>query len=100
MSKPERRKDRPPKAGESPNTIKILAGSETDEAKLLARHALRPSLRAAVTTQTFSKQFGELDLTALVDELATQAKAVNTGDLQRPEAMLIAQAHTLDAIFN
>jgi hypothetical protein len=53
-----------------------------------------------VTTHTFSKQFGELDLSALVDELAVQAKSVNNGDLQRAEAMLIAQAHTLDAIFN
>jgi hypothetical protein len=57
-------------------------------------------VRAAATTQTVYKQFGELDITALVDELAQQVKAVNDGDLQRPEAMLIAQAHTLEALFH
>ena len=34
------------------------------------------------------------------NELAQQAEAVNDGDLRRAHGMLIAQAHTLDAIFN
>jgi hypothetical protein len=80
--------------------LKISDATGTDPAKLLAQAALRPSVRAAVTTRTFSKQLGELDLTALVDELASQAKNITNGDLQRTEAMLIAQAHTLDAIFH
>lgn len=37
---------------------------------------------------------------AVVQELATQVEAVSGGNLARGEAMLVAQAHTLDAIFN
>ena len=71
-----------------------------DQKALLARTVLRPSVRAAVTAQAFSKQFGELEINALVDELAGQVKAVNDGNLGRTEAMLVAQAHTLEAIFH
>ena len=39
------------------------------------------------------------NINTLVDELGTQIEAVNKGDLSRPEALLIAQAHTLDAFF-
>jgi len=101
MTKAATRKDAPPKAEPSPsNTLHLPAADGADQATLLARTALRPSVRAAVTTQTISKGFGQLDITALVDELASQIKGVNNGDLQRPEAMLIAQAHTLEAIFH
>ena len=37
---------------------------------------------------------------ALVDAPSEQTSAVDKGDLKRAEAMLTAQAHTLDAIFN
>ena len=36
----------------------------------------------------------------LVDELAHQVKTVQDGKLARPEALLTAQAHTLDLLFN
>lgn len=43
--------------------------------------------------------WANLDPTALADELSAQISAVTKGDLQRAEAMLIAQAHTLEALF-
>jgi hypothetical protein len=70
------------------------------ESVTYARTALRPSVRAAITTQAYSKQLGELDLTAVVDELATQNAALSKGDMARSEAMLLSHAHTLDAIFH
>jgi len=82
------------------NTLRVEAAPGADQAKLFAMTALRPSVRAAVTTQTYYESLGQLDLTALVDELAGQTKSVNNGDLRRPEAMLVAQAHTLEAIFH
>jgi hypothetical protein len=101
MPKPAPRKDLPPKASsDADKCLRITAEPGADEAALIARNVLRPSVRAAVTTQAFSKQFGELDLNRLVEELAAQAKSVNDGNLQRPEAMLIAQAHTLEAVFH
>jgi hypothetical protein len=71
-----------------------------EKTALLARTALRPNVRAAITAQAWSKQFGELELTALVGELTAQSSAVSKGDMGRAEAMLIAQAHTLEAIFH
>jgi hypothetical protein len=66
--------------------------------------ALQPNIRAAVTIQGYSREYGDLDtakLTAeLNKELSNQARAVNEGDLKRSERMLMIQAHTLDAIFN
>jgi len=101
MRVPATRKNDPPNASpDSGGSIKVTAAPGADRATLLARTALRPSVRAAVTTQIFSKQFGELDINALVDQLVSHATAVNNGDLQRPEAMLVAQANTLEAIFH
>ncbi len=44
--------------------------------------------------------FPDADLTALVDALDDQIKLANDDDLNRAEAMLVTQAHTLDALFN
>lgn len=95
-------KSRKTNAGsESPNALKVVAEPDSDRATLLGKVALRPSVKAAVTVQAFAKPaWGELDLSALSDELSTQIGAVTKGDLQRAEAMLIAQAHTLESIFH
>jgi hypothetical protein len=67
----------------------------------IARAALTPTVQAAGTTQLFKIFSNETtDFGALVDELNSQVKTVQEGELDRPEAMLVAQAHTLDAIFN
>ncbi len=83
------------------NTLQVSGEAAADQPTLLAKVALRPSVRAAATTQTFSQPgFGPMDLTTLVDELGKQVDAVHRGDLKRAETMLISQAHTLDAIFH
>lgn len=87
------------KASEN-NTLKMEAQPGDDTKVLLARNVLRPSVRAGVTAQSFSKVFGELDLNSLIEELAAQVKLTTDGDLRREEAMLVAQAHSLEAIFH
>jgi hypothetical protein len=82
------------------NTLQVKASLGEDSKVTTARTALRPSVRAAITTQTYSKQFGELDLGALVGELVAQNVAVSKGDMGRVEGMLMSHAHTLDAIFH
>lgn len=67
---------------------------------MLAKMAIRPTLRAANTVATFDRSCGELDLTTLVGKLADQVTAVQGGDLGRAEEMLVAQAHTLDMVFH
>ena len=87
-------------ASESSNALKVPGEPGVDRAVMLATAALRPSIKAAVAVQMFAKPaFGELDITTLADELSAQIGAVTKGDLQRAEAMLIAQAHTLEALF-
>ena len=79
-----------------------IKGNPTDsEAKLLAQTALRPTVQAASTLQQYGEgTFGHLDIGELVSALTEQTQASIDGDLGRAEAMLTAQAHTLDAIFN
>lgn len=63
----------------------------------IARKLTRPEVHAAGVIQKF--EGGNHEVNALVVELAEQVAAVNRGDMSRPEAMLVAQSHTLDEIF-
>jgi hypothetical protein len=84
-----------------PNQLTITQRSDEDHAGPIARAMLMPTAHAAVTLKKYGKSLGnQLDLQGLVDSLSEQTKAVNDGDLGRGEAMLVAQAHTLDVIFN
>src|SRR5665213_1953462 len=69
----------------------------------LARYVAGPVTNATRTINAVHQ--GEfagatLDATALMHELEQQVKAVNNGSLARGEAMLVSQAHTLDAMFH
>ena len=66
----------------------------------LAHKSLQPSVQAALTLSDYSKAFGEISLDTLVNDLVKQCELANKGDLSRTEALLIAQAHTLDGIFH
>lgn len=76
------------------------AAREKELKELHSEIALRPTVQAARTIQQFSKGFGDLDITQLIFKLRDQTSAILDGDLGRAEAMLAAQAHTLDSIFN
>jgi hypothetical protein len=53
----------------------------------------------AVTALQFSKPFGDVDLTECLKALVDAAERVNRGDLGDAEALLMAQAVTLNAMF-
>lgn len=99
MSNPKT-KAKPPAKKSGPNRLEITKASDEDEAVAFARSVTSPPVRGALTTQAFSKVFGETDLTALIEVLAKQNQSVRDGNLARAESMLMTQAHTLDAIFN
>ena len=80
--------------------LTVPAKPDDEPGQALARSALRPTVQAAVTLKEYDKKFGDLKLNHLVESLVEQAKASIDGDTSRVEAMLVAQAHTLDAIFN
>jgi hypothetical protein len=65
---------------------------------------LRPSVANAITLRKVLRHDlgaagSGLTLEGLTRELADQSAAVSKGDLARPEAMLLDQAHTLEALF-
>ncbi len=57
-------------------------------------------MQASITLTEYYKDVGETSLGGLIQELGTLSSAASGGDTGRVEAMLVAQAHTLDAIFN
>ncbi len=83
----------------------ILAERRPDDtdAQATARTVLRPTIGAAIATQAVygTAVAGELlDVGALAEDLGEQVGKVRDGDMARVEAVLVAQAHTLDALFN
>ena len=59
-----------------------------------------PVNQATVTLEAYNKSWGDLDLAGLIMALEKQVRAVQSNDLSGCEAMLVTQAHTLDAIYN
>ncbi len=81
-----------------PAQIRIRAKSSEEQGEVAARVMSKPEIRAASIIQKFEGD--GLDINYLAAELRTQIDVVATGDLGRPEAMLLAQAHTLDSLFS
>jgi hypothetical protein len=94
----------PKKRAADPTTLYVHVRTGESNARALARHVLEPEAHAACTIGTLNKPvFGataDLDLTTIMAELQLQSEAVNAGTLTRGEAMLTAQAQTLDSLFH
>lgn len=74
------------------------AEAEKLGAMLTARALASPEVRSARAIQRF--EGSNLSINAVVDELREQIAEVQGGNLKRSEALLVAQAHTLDALFS
>jgi len=61
-----------------------------------ARVMSQPEVRAASVIRAFDHS---LDINNLAEEMRQQSAEIHKGNMDRAEAMLIAQAHTLDALF-
>lgn len=92
-----RDKKAPPPAKPNPSALPVVVREGDNVAAAVAQTILRPTAQAACTVESFNR--GTVEVAALIGELAKQTDAVNGGDLKRAEAMLISQAHALDAIF-
>jgi len=66
--------------------------------ELTARVLHQPEVRAARIVQRFEGE--SLNINAAADELRGLVAEVHGGNMKRPEAMLVAQAHALDALFS
>ena len=85
---------------EDPKALRVEQQQAETPADVLARTSLRPTVQAALTLLDYNKAFGELSINTLVDDLGKQCELASKGDLSRAEALLMVQAHTLDALFN
>ena len=59
---------------------------------------LRPTAQAAVTVMEYRGR--EISIETLAEDLRKECELASNGDFVRTEALLLAQAHTLDAIFH
>ena len=86
----------------NPNAINISAETDEHRPAILAKTYLQPTLQGAATVKACGSYGGDgenIELSALVAELETLAEATSGGDLRSAEAMLVAQAQSLDTIF-
>lgn len=60
---------------------------------------MRPSVNAALVIEEFGKSIAPHDVAVLINGLAEGITRMNDGDMSRPEAMLFAQAHSLQTMF-
>jgi len=86
-------------AGKTKVVAHFTEAENKAEADAMAKFALRASVNAAVVMDEYNKPFGEVDLGAVVEELANGIEKMNAGDMTRAEGMLYAQAHALQSIF-
>ena len=93
-------KPQPKKAPEANNTLNVTAPTDGDVEREVAQAVLRPSVQGATTISRWKPINGDVDIGKLMVELQEQATLATSGNLARCEAMLVIQAHTLDAIFN
>jgi hypothetical protein len=85
---------------QNPKALDVPQHPSETTADALAHTALRPTVQAALTLMEYNKGFGELAINTLITDLRQQCELASKSDLNRAEALLTAQAHTLDGVFN
>ena len=78
-------------------SVNVNAGKDEDQDEAVAKKLTRPEVQASLTIQ---KLHPINDVNALTKILRQQTEDVIAGNMTRAEAMLLSQAHTLDALFN
>lgn len=77
-------------------TLLVEARKGEEDWQLVARVYSSPVTQAALTQKKIASKEG-LHLEGLINNLNPQVEAIADNKLDRPEAMLVARAHTLDA---
>jgi hypothetical protein len=79
---------------------RFVGPADKDKAQAHADFVLEAGVNAAVVAaEYYAGPFGEQDLGSLAATLAENTKKLDSGDLAQCEAMLLGQAHALQAIF-
>ncbi|MGB0128638.1 MAG: hypothetical protein WBP72_13455, partial [Rhodocyclaceae bacterium] len=90
-------------ASNNPDALALWREEGRSHESMMAQFALSPEFSNAATFKDFSARLWgreNLHLNDIAAQLMRQAQNVQHGDLSRAEAMLMTQAHALDAIFN
>lgn len=87
------------KAKKKTSASKDHQAAKQEKDEQTARMALSASMNAVAVIEEYGKPMGELNLAALFDSLHDSVEKVWDGDMRRCEAMLLGQAHALQAIF-
>ena len=95
-----RRKTEPKRDPSASRTLRAVETAGETREQQLARIAAAGLVENAATMQEFSKAtLGEIGITEAFHALRERADAMNRGDLSGAEAMLTAQASSLNTIF-
>lgn len=83
------------------NVLTITAEEGKSRERQLAELGLSPAIANAVTSSNFAQgSFGVIDLSESIGVMREKIAKVKSGDMSEVEATLIAQAATLDTVFN
>jgi hypothetical protein len=85
---------------DNPNTLQIKRMEGETDGWAHSRAMASPCVNAGMTMFRFHPLKDGANLSDLVDVVGKHATEIRGGLMDRPEAMLVAQAHTLDTIFN
>ena len=81
--------------------LRIAEQPGVSQERRLANVLMNPAVHSAATCVTFGTgAFGKTDITETLDEVLETIAKVRKGDLSGPEATLVSQAHSLNAIFS
>lgn len=91
---------KPAAKGVKQDSLRVPETPGRSPERRLADTAVRPPVSAAATMLQFGNgTFGPLGITETVEAVEESVAAVKAGNLSGPEAMLVSQAHSLNAIF-
>ena len=95
--KSDKLKKKPVLTSVNRSSFRLAANGIEERYEAVARTLTRPEIGAAAVIEAWSPNTH--DVNKLAAELAAQVKAVNQGDMERTEGILLSQAQALDAIF-
>jgi hypothetical protein len=93
----EQQKKKPVANPKDKRSVGVYIHESEDLDTAASKTYLKPTVTAALNIQAWNSQ---LSVNGLRDALAEQVEKVSSGDLSRPENILLCQAHTLDLLFN
>lgn len=84
---------------QNPNIVPVHMYEGQNYEETIAKTVLHPTTKAAISIKMYCDKQDEVTTEELMKELQRQINKVNDGNMQRAEAILLAQAHTLDFLF-